>query len=290
MHSCQGAWLRKSLSIVLLLLAACDLTWAKEVPPLPRAKPLSAAHPPPQAPVLEVLPLHDAEAWPSDCALRLAEIARFAHQPSLNGPGQCGASDVVRLEGIIMPNSALVTVVPAATLRCPIAEAVGQWVRNDLGPAMAELDSPPAAITNHGSYDCRGRNNDAGAKISEHGRGNALDLGPIRLANGSVVDLTKRSTPQPIRQRLRDAACHRFSTVLGPGSDAYHADHIHVDLAERAHGYRMCQWDVREPEAVVEVPIPLPKPGGLTLAERKLSTRPAKMAMPARRLRPSVNR
>jgi hypothetical protein len=249
----------KSLSIVLCLLAACDLALAKEVP-LPRAKPLSAAHPPSLVPVHEVLPLHDAEAWPSDCALRLAVIARFAHQPSLNGPGQCGASDVVRLEGIIMPNNAVVSVMPAATLGCPIAEAVAQWVRNDLGPAMAEFDSSPAAVTNHGSYDCRGRNYDPRAKISEHGRGNALDLGPIRLTNGAVMDLTKKSTPQGVRQRLRDAACHRFNTVLGPGSDSYHANHIHVDLAERTNGYKMCQWDVREPETVAEVPIPLPKP------------------------------
>jgi hypothetical protein len=109
----------KSLSIVLFLLAACGLSLAKEVP-LPRAKPLSAAHPPSLAPVPEVLPLHDAEAWPSDCALRLGEIARFAHQPSLNGPGQCEASGVVRLEGIIMPNSAVVSVMPAAALRCPM--------------------------------------------------------------------------------------------------------------------------------------------------------------------------
>ena len=251
--------MRKSLSVVLFLLAACDLAWAIEVPP-PRAKPLPVANSPSRAPVPEVLPLHDAEAWPSDCALRLAEIARFAHQPTLNGPGQCGASDVVRLEGIMMPNSALVTVMPAATLRCPMAEAVAQWVRNDLGPAMAELESPLASLTNHGSYECRGRNNAAGAKISEHGRGNALDLGPIRLANGSVVDLSKRSTPQLFRQRVRDAACRRFNTVLGPGSDPYHAEHIHVDLAERTHGYSMCQWDVRGPDAVAEVPIPLPKP------------------------------
>ena len=91
----------KSLSIVLFLLAACDLALAKEVP-RPRATPLSpAAHSTSLAPVSEVLPLHDSEAWPSDCALRLAQIARFAHQPSLNGPGQCGASDLVRLEGII---------------------------------------------------------------------------------------------------------------------------------------------------------------------------------------------
>src|SRR5262245_39983205 len=154
----------KSQSIVLCLLAACDLALAKEVP-LPRAKPLAAAHPPSLAPVPEVLPLHDAEGWPSDCALRLGEIARYAHQPSLNGPGQCGASDVVRLEGIMMPNSMAVIVMPPATLRCPIAEAVAQWVRNELDTAMAELDSPPAAITNHGSYECRGRNNEAGAKI-----------------------------------------------------------------------------------------------------------------------------
>jgi hypothetical protein len=185
---------KKSLSIVLFLVAACDLASAMEVP-LPRAKPLPVANSPSRAPLPEVLPLHDAEAWPSDCALRLAEIARFANEPTLNGPGQCGASDVVRLEGIMMPNSALVTVMPTATLRCPMAEAVAQWVRNDLGPAMAELESPLASLTTHGSYECRGRNNAVGAKISEHGRGNALDLGPVRLANGSIVDL-RRDPPR----------------------------------------------------------------------------------------------
>ena len=132
--------MRKSLSIVLFLFAACDLALAMDVP-VPRAKPLPITNSPSVAPVAEVLPLHDAEAWPSDCALRLAEIARFAHQPTINGPGQCGASDVVRLDAIMMPDSTLVTVMPAATLRCPMAEAIAQWVRNDLGPAMAELES-----------------------------------------------------------------------------------------------------------------------------------------------------
>lgn len=279
----------RSLIIVVCLMAPSVLAWCMEVP-LPRAKPLPVASSSSVALVPEVLPLHDAEAWPSDCAVRLAETARFAHQPTINGPGQCGASDVVRLEGIMMPNSALVTVMPAATLRCPMAEAIARWVRNDLGPAMAELESPLASLTTHGSYECRGRNNAAGAKISEHGRGNALDLGPIRLANGSVVDLSKRSTPQPFRQRVRDAACQRFNTVLGPGSDPYHAEHIHVDLAERAHGYRMCQWEVRGTQPVAEVPMPLPRATAVKFAEGKLSKRPAKMAMPARRPSPSVKR
>jgi len=66
------------------------------------------------------------------------------------------------------------------------------------------------------------------------------------------------------RVALRESACHRFTTVLGPGSDGYHEAHIHFDLAERSHGYRICQWDVREPPAAAEiagnVPLPVPRP------------------------------
>jgi hypothetical protein len=79
---------------------------------------------------------------------------------------------------------------------------------------------------------------DSGAKISEHARGNALDLGQIRLANGTLVELGNRFVFQSVRQRLRDTACHRFTTVLGPGADPFHENHIHIDLAERARGYR----------------------------------------------------
>jgi hypothetical protein len=159
-----------------------------------------------------------------------------------------------------MLNGAVVRVIPPAILRCPMAHALAQWVKNDLGPASNELQSPPVAIANEGSYDCRGRNNDSNGKVSEHGRANALDLSSIRLASGAVIDLSNRSAPQAFVQRLRDAACRRFTTVLGPGSDPYHANHIHVDLIERARGYRICQWDVEAREAANEVPLPLPNP------------------------------
>jgi hypothetical protein len=252
----------KALAAIVALLVAFDLTVAKGVP-LPRARPVSfhagsssaSPHLDLLAPEPErILPLHDAEAWPSDCNLQLSEIARFVYQPSINGPGQCGASDIVSLEDVVMPDGSLVTVMPAATLRCPMAEALAHWIRRDLGPATAELDSRLVAVTGVGSYNCRTRNGVPGAKVSEHGHGNALDLGPIRLVNGAMIDLTKPSTPQAFRRRVRDATCNRFGTVLGPGSDAYHVDHIHVDLAERANDYRVCQWDVREPNAMVELP------------------------------------
>jgi hypothetical protein len=74
-----------------------------------------------------------------------------------------------------------------------------------------------------------------------------------------------------LRDALRETACARFTTVLGPGSDGHHEGHIHLDLAERGHGYRICQWDVREPPkhaAVIAnaqidgkpVPLPIPRP------------------------------
>jgi hypothetical protein len=82
--------------------------------------------------------------------------------------------------------------------------------------------------------------------MSEHGRGNAMDITGFRLAGGEVVDLTRSTVSKLLRDKARVSACGRFTTVLGPGSDAHHEDHIHVDLAERSRGHRLCQWDVRE--------------------------------------------
>ena len=178
---------------------------------------------------------------PSSCVGRLAKVAKFLSLPELTGPGECGIADVVRLEKIVMPDGSLVDVAPYATLGCPMAEALAQWMR-DIGTAAAEFGSPPAAITNHSAYVCRGRNGNPAAKLSEHGRGNALDVASIKLANGRLLDLTNRSISEDFRRRVRHAACDRFATVLGPGSDRYHETHIHLDLAERKNGYSMCQW------------------------------------------------
>ena len=70
-------------------------------------------------------------------------------------------------------------------------------------------------------------------------------------------------------ERLRTATCSRFTTVLGPGSDGYHENHIHMDLAERTRGYRMCQWDVLEPSVLVNVPLPVPRPTAQIEAEEE---------------------
>ena len=100
------------------------------------------------------------------------------------------------------------------------------------------------------------------------------------LADGRVIELTDMTVPKDLRESLRESACGRFTTVLGPGSDGYHEGHIHLDMAERRNGYRICQWEVREPPpppsteiAIADVPLPTPRPAipdGPVLPARKL--------------------
>jgi hypothetical protein len=218
------------------------------------------------APELHDLSFGDITPGPSACDRRLAEVAEFTPLPALIGPGECGAGEVVRLAAIILRDKTRISLSPPAMLRCSMAEAVANFVRDEVSPAAAELGAPLASIVNYDSYDCRGRNRVVGARLSEHGKGNAIDIRAVRLANGAVVELTSPIVAKDFRDRLRAAACTRFNTVLGPGSDGYHEGHVHFDLAERTRGYKMCQWEVREPPVLVSVPLPLPRPSALAEA------------------------
>ena len=83
-----------------------------------------------------------------------------------------------------------------------------------------------------------------GAKLSEHGHANALDLRGVTLANGTAVNLTDKTVSKEFREHIRQSACATFTTVLGPGSDDFHKTHIHLELIERKGGHWICQWDV----------------------------------------------
>jgi len=216
----------KALSALFILLAlfgfaTCGFAAARTIP-LPRPRPAEIPEPPAEMSAEEPAP-------PSACRLRLT--AQLAVAPSLSapvGPGECNVEDVVRLEAVWLTDKTRVAVTPPAIVRCSFAEAIVRWVREDLAPAT-------------------------------RGKANALYVRSVKLASGSVIELTDPSADKSFRERVRKSTCARFTTVLGPGSDGYHENHIHVDLAERAGGHRMCQWDVREPGEEA-VPLPQPRP------------------------------
>ncbi|CCD84088.1 conserved protein of unknown function [Bradyrhizobium sp. ORS 285] len=188
------------------------------------------------------------------------EIAIAPSIPPIKGPGACGGDDLVRLEAVVLPDKRRVALTPAATMRCTMATAVANWVRSDLVPLAARLGSPIAALDNYDSYQCRGRNNIAGAQMSEHGRANALDVRGFKLADGRMIELTDRTQPRDLRETVLHSVCTYFTTVLGPDSDWYHEDHIHLDLAERRSNYRICQWDVLDPLPKVAPLMPAVRP------------------------------
>lgn len=222
----------KLICAMVALVAACGMAAAQTVP-LPRARP--AAVPLADGPVAEA-------AEPSACRLRLtAELAVAPSLPAIVGPGECGAPDLVRLEAVILADKSRVSVAPPAVLRCTMAEAVVHWVREEAAPRVLELGHALRGIQNFDSYDCRGRNRVVGARISEHGKGNALDIRGLRLANGKFLDPTDRHLSRDFREGLRKSVCAHFTTVLGPGSDAAHAMHLHLDLRGRGRGFRLCQ-------------------------------------------------
>ena len=158
------------------------------------------------------------------CYERLAKISHYAPLPIQSEPAQCATIDLVRLDRMTMPDQTEVAVNPPPILLCSMAEAVAEWVRADVGPAAAELGAPLAAVTEARFLRCRSRNNIPGAKLSEHGKGNALDVSAIKLRNGALFNLTDPLVAKPFREQMRALACARFTTVLGPGSDGYHED------------------------------------------------------------------
>jgi hypothetical protein len=175
---------------------------------------------------------------------------------------------MVRIDAVLLPGDKRIAVNPGSYLRCPMAEQLAIWIRTETASRVAVLGAALQAVETYDDFSCRGRNRQTTGKLSEHGKGNAVDVRGFTLADGRFVALTDVHVSKEMREALRASACARFTTVLGPGSDGYHEEHIHFDMLERRNGYRICQWDVREPPptpTVVSadgqnVPLPPPRP------------------------------
>ena len=185
-------------------------------------------------------------SYPADRPADTPPPAPYRQQPaaapaSLPLPA-LGPSRAPLVTGSVRP----VEVKPNATLACPIVSALDQWIVQAVQPsALRWFGEPVAEIRQISAYSCRGMNGQVGAKISEHAFGNALDISAFTLASGRKVVVRTAWNGAPEEQGfLRDiqgAACNQFTTVLAPGSNRFHYDHIHVDLMRRSSRRNICQ-------------------------------------------------
>lgn len=175
------------------------------------------------------------------CEERLARLGVRAKELPPIEEGACGASKPFEVSGL--PDG--VEVSPPVTLTCAAAEALALWSR-DVVTAAAEKDlsAAPRRIAIGTSYQCRTQNHQQGAKLSEHAFANGVDVAGFDFFKRGSVTIGKADPEGPdgrFAGEVRTGACGYFTTVLGPGANPEHADHLHLDLRGRKNGYRICQ-------------------------------------------------
>jgi len=146
----------------------------------------------------------------------------------------CGVKGAVRLRSV-----SGVGLSQQSVMDCTTAIALKTWVESSAKPSLARLGGGLKNLRVAAHYACRTRNNQRGAKISEHGKGRAIDISGFQLANGQVVSVLQgwnaKSTGKAL-QRMHREACGPFGTVLGPRADRFHRDHFHFDTARHRNG------------------------------------------------------
>ena len=202
----------------------------------------SAAPLPDDIPNDAVLPRRQA---PAAYPQRVYETPPLYQQPPRTPP-LLGPARTPQMNGPIAP----ATLTPTATLACPIVSALDRWVSDSVQPAAVRwFGAPVSEIKQISSYSCRGMVGSGGSGVSEHAFGNAIDVAAFTLADGRQITVQEgwHGTPeeQGFLHDVHLAACNNFTTVLAPGYNAAHYNHIHVDLMRRSSGDRPCR-----PEAI----------------------------------------
>lgn len=199
--------------------------------------------PPPPPPIMA----EDPAAY-SQCLVDLkAEGAEFIEKPKIDDGDGCGIDKPLEVT-VILPG---VTLKPKGTLRCAAALELSQWLKTVVIPAADQAlpdKGKLKAVDQASTYICRNRNSLATGKMSEHAKGNAIDIAGLEFEKGPVpmkiVPDSEPTLPGAFQRTVNASACLYFTTVLAPGADETHKDHLHLDLIKRRNDYRVCQ----EPE------------------------------------------
>lgn len=215
------------------------------IPPDAYDEPVAPLGSAPHPPAFEALRESDFDY--AACRLGLAMLgADHVEVPALTDPGErdCGIARPVELRAI-QPG---VTLEGGAVMRCDTARALALWLREMVIPAAARLPGSPrlTSLATGTGYACRGVVGGASeARISEHALGNAIDIAGFGFSDGTRLEIAPTADRGDLavafQKAVQGSACLYFPTVLGPGSNAAHDDHLHLDIKARRGGFRLCQ-------------------------------------------------
>lgn len=227
------------LLLVLLAVAAIKIMgWVRAHPQHFRSAPFSLDHDLGYATRAKLVKLGTADAA-CFAAMDAANVA-YERRPSV-GEGQCLASQRMIFTG----NDDFPTMAPAgAAPACAISAGMILWQRDVVGPqAEALFGQPVVKMENMGSYNCRSVR--GGNSASEHSSANAIDISAFILADGTRISLLgdweDEGAKGAFLRAVRDGACDIFTTTLSPDYNAAHANHFHLDLANRTGGWSICR-------------------------------------------------
>jgi hypothetical protein len=157
----------------------------------------------------------------------------------ISGKGGCGVRNPVKLtevDGVKMTRE--------VSIDCGTAKAFYKWVREGAKPAVGKKGGGLAKVQVIGGYACRNRNSSKNGRLSEHAKGNALDIAGFVLEDGTTLsvlrDWRSRSKGKTLK-RMHKKACGPFKTVLGPNANRFHQDHFHFDVAKHRGGGTYCK-------------------------------------------------
>jgi hypothetical protein len=187
----------------------------------------------------------------NSCVIRLAQagiIAEAVSTPVKAPDAACIINEPVVLASVADPAlpERRITFPDRPVLSCAMAERFARFTGDITAPlALGIYGKELVSVGTGPGYECRPRNRQSGAKLSSHGQGDAADIAMVTLWGGVKILVEKPADAEALRfiSAVRAAACGAFSTVLGPGSDAAHANHLHVDLEARGRDGRskLCQ-------------------------------------------------
>lgn len=214
---------RRGVLLFLLLAVSCVPSPRGVRPPVQR--PAAERRPPRPAP---------AELSPSQLRQCFADLSgkgvRYTPLPDRSFGGGCTQIGTVKVTDVGIPITNL------GAMKCRLADRFADWVDDAVQKAaLVWLDSSVVRIESFGTYSCRPVDNREGARLSEHGRANAVDVAAFVLADGRRITVRDgwRGSDAGVRDFLRaihKAACRRFSIVIGPDGDAAHYNHLHFDM------------------------------------------------------------